>query len=137
MNERGAGEIPALLMKAQKMKHPIFASLLLLSAILLSALPLTPLSARADDTAEVSIKLFSFNPKVLEVPAGTTVVWTNGDAIEHSVTSGVPGKPGGVFDSGFFTEGETWSFKFTEPGEYPYFCRRHESMTGVVKVIAP
>jgi plastocyanin len=86
-------------------------------------------------TVQVSIKLFSFNPGVLEVPAGTTVVWTNGDAIQHSVTNGVPGKPGGAFDSGFFTEGQTWSFTFTEPGEYPYFCRRHESMKGMVKVV--
>jgi len=111
----------------------------------LAILPLIPAAARASDsntpgggtagdTVGVSIKLFSFNPKVLEVPAGTTVVWTNGDAIEHSVTNGVPGKPGGAFDSGFFTEGQTWSHTFTEPGEYPYFCRRHESMTGMVKV---
>ena len=108
---------------------------------LVSILPLLPAAAGAGDTdspgggtVEVSIKLFSFNPKVLEVPAGTTVVWTNGDAIEHSVTSGVPGNPSGAFDSGFFTEGQTWSHTFTEPGEYPYFCRRHESMTGMVKV---
>ena len=83
---------------------------------------------------QVSIKLFSFNPKVLEVPVGTTVVWTNGDAIEHSVTNGTPEKPGTAFDSGFFTEGQKWSFTFTEPGEYPYFCKRHNSMQGMVKV---
>lgn len=104
---------------------------------LLCAVLLVPAAVFAGDTAEVSIKLFSFNPKVLEVPVGTTVVWTNGDAIEHSVTNGVPGKPAGAFDSGFFTEGQTWSFKFTEPGEYPYYCRRHESMTGMVKVVGP
>lgn len=85
-------------------------------------------------TEQVAIKLFSFNPGVIEVPAGTTVVWTNGDAIQHSVTNGVPGTPGGAFDSGFFTEGQTWSYTFTGPGEYPYFCRRHESMKGMVKV---
>jgi len=84
---------------------------------------------------QVSIKLFSFNPGVIEVPVGTKVVWTNGDAIEHSVTSGVPGTPGGAFDSGFFTEGQTWSFTFDEPGEYPYFCKRHNFMRGVVKVV--
>lgn len=87
------------------------------------------------NTVQVSIKLFSFNPGVLEVPAGTMVVWTNGDAIQHSVTNGVPGKPGGAFDSGFFTEGQTWSFTFNEPGEYPYFCKRHESMKGIVRVV--
>jgi plastocyanin len=127
---------PALI-KAEKMKHRPYALLIFLFALPLMLSSAMLSSARADDTAEVSIKLFSFNPKVLEVPAGTTVVWTNGDAIEHSVTNGVPGKPGGVFDSGFFTEGQKWSFEFTEPGEYPYFCRRHESMTGVVKVTAP
>jgi plastocyanin len=85
--------------------------------------------------AEAKIQLFSFKPGVLEVSAGTTVTWTNMDAIEHSVTHGAPPVPGGNFDSDFFTQEQTFSFTFTEPGEYIYFCRRHNSMTGKVKVI--
>lgn len=82
----------------------------------------------------VDIQVFQFMPNVLEVKAGTTVIWTNKDNIEHSITSGAPGKPGGKFDSGFFTQGKTFSFTFTEPGDYPYFCMRHNSMQGMVRV---
>ncbi|MCW1970168.1 MAG: plastocyanin/azurin family copper-binding protein [Anaerolineae bacterium] len=80
------------------------------------------------------ISLFAFNPGVIEVSVGSTVVWTNNDLIDHSVTSGLPDKPDGAFDSGFFNRGQTFSFTFTKAGEYNYFCRRHTSMTGKVVV---
>src|ERR1700751_2717890 len=70
-------------------------------------------------TMHVDIKLFSFKPESLEVPVGTTVIWTNRDAIEHSVTQGTPERPGGAFDSGFFTQDQTFSFTFTKVGDYP------------------
>ena len=88
----------------------------------------------AGKTVMVDIQVFQFMPNALEVKAGTTVIWTNKDNIEHSITNGVPGKLGGKFDSGFFTQGKTFSFTFTEPGEYPYFCMRHNSMQGMVRV---
>jgi plastocyanin len=87
------------------------------------------------ETQNVNIKLFSFKPETIEVAAGTTIVWTNFDAIEHSVTNGTPEKPGAVFDSDFFTEGQTFSFTFDKPGTYPYFCKRHNSMMGEIKVV--
>jgi plastocyanin len=83
----------------------------------------------------VDIKLFTFKPGTLDVPLGTTVVWTNGDPIEHSITNGTPDKPGEAFDSGFLTKGETFSFTFSRVGEYPYFCRRHNFMRGVIRVV--
>ena len=88
----------------------------------------------AAKTVLVDIQVFQFMPNVLEVKAGTTVIWTNKDNIEHSITNGLPGKPGGKFDSGFFTQGKTFSFTFTEAGEFPYFCMRHNSMQGMVRV---
>ncbi len=62
------------------------------------------------------------------------VTWMNGDDIEHSVTAGKPGKETKAFDSGFFVKDQSYSFSFTEPGTYSYFCKRHPSMTGTVKV---
>ncbi len=58
------------------------------------------------------------------------------DDIEHSVTSGTPPTPDGKFDSGFFTLGKSYSFTFTQPGDYTYFCKRHKSMTATVRVTA-
>ncbi|GEM_PF-452494 len=91
--------------------------------------------AAAPVPKQVEIRLFTFKPQSLEVPVGTTVIWTNRDAIEHSVTQGTPEKPGGAFDSEAFNEGKTFSFTFTKEGEYPYFCKRHNFMQGVVKVV--
>ena len=76
------------------------------------------------------IKQFAFQPKTLEVPVGTTVTWTNQDAIQHSVTA-----TDGSFDSGLFTQGGTFAQTFEQPGTYAYFCARHGSMQGEVKVI--
>ena len=90
--------------------------------------------AGAQEAVTSDIKLFQFKPKMLEVKAGTTVTWTNGDAIEHSVTAGAPAKETGAFDSGFFGKGGTWSHTFSEPGTYSYFCKRHNSMMATITV---
>jgi plastocyanin len=86
-------------------------------------------------TTNVNIKLFTFKPKTLEVPVGTTVVWTNGDAVDHTVTSGTPEESAGTFDSGPFAQGKTFSFTFKDSGNYTYYCKRHDFMRGEVKVV--
>jgi plastocyanin len=92
-------------------------------------------AATAMDDVHVDIRLFGFQDQEITVPAGTRVTWMNHDNIEHSVTSGTPENPDGVFDSDFFTQDETFSMVFNQPGEYQYFCRRHNHMTGTVIVI--
>jgi amicyanin len=91
--------------------------------------------AAAAGQAGVEIKTFRFQPKAIEVEAGTTITWTNRDAIEHSVTAGAPDAPAAAFDSGFFTQGQTFSVAFDKPGAYDYFCARHKSMRGTVTVV--
>ena len=91
--------------------------------------------ASAADTISVDIKLFQFKPKELEVKKGTTVTWTNGDAIEHSVTAGKPGKPAEMFDSGFFSKGGSYAHTFDSAGNFTYFCKRHPNMQATVKVV--
>ena len=85
--------------------------------------------------ATVTIHLFGFHPNEITVPVGTTVTWNNQDDIDHTVTQGVPGSPAGVFDAAPFGIGKSFSFTFTKPGDYPYYCRKHESMLGMVKVV--
>lgn len=101
-------------------------------AALISGISIAP--AFADDAVKADIKLFQFKPKELVVKPGTTVTWTNGDAIEHSVTAGAPGKPSETFDSGFFAKGGTYAHTFDAPGSFTYFCKRHPNMQAVVKV---
>jgi plastocyanin len=89
----------------------------------------------AAHTMAAEIRIFQFQPKAIEVPAGTTITWTNSDSIGHSVTSGTPEAPDGKFDTGFFSKGESASVTFDEPGDYTFYCARHKSMRGTVKVL--
>jgi len=83
--------------------------------------------ARAEDTA-VHIDNFVFEPAQLTVKVGTTVTWTNRDDIPHTVVCA------GKFRSKTMDSDGTFSFTFTAPGEYKYFCSLHPHMTGAVKV---
>jgi plastocyanin len=80
-------------------------------------------------TAEVKIDNFSFGPATLTVAAGTTVAWTNRDDIPHTVVSDDK-----VFKSKVMDTDEKFSFTFTKPGTYGYFCSIHPKMTGKVVV---
>lgn len=90
--------------------------------------------AHAEEHVNVAIKLFQFQPKTIEIKTGTIVEWENGDAIDHSVTAGEPGKQSPDFDSGFFRKGDRFEHVFTAKGTYDYFCRRHSSMRGKIVV---
>ena len=81
------------------------------------------------ETAEVKIDNFSFGPGTLTVPAGTTVTWTNRDDIPHTAVS-----TEGAFKSKVMDTDEKFSYTFTKPGTYSYFCSIHPKMTGKVVV---
>ena len=80
--------------------------------------------------AAVKIDNFTFGPQELKVKAGTTVTWTNGDDIPHTVVS-----PNNFRSRAMDTDG-TFSFTFTTPGIYKYFCSLHPHMTGIIVVEA-
>ena len=83
----------------------------------------------AATSAEVKIDNFSFGPGELAVSVGSTVTWTNRDDIPHTVVS-----TDGVFKSKVMDTDEKFSFTFTKPGTFPYFCSIHPKMTGKVVV---
>jgi plastocyanin len=89
----------------------------------------------ADEPASVAIRTFAYAPATLQVEAGTTVVWTNGDDIEHTVTSGTPDRPDGAFQSPLAAKGATASVRFDTAGTWSYFCQRHSFMRGEVRVV--
>ncbi len=101
---------------------------LALAATLFAALAGAP--ARAADT-EVKIANFTFDPPQVTVKAGTTVVWTNDDDIPHTVTSSTL-----AFKSAALDTDQKFSFTFTTPGAYKYFCALHPHMTGTIVVKA-
>jgi plastocyanin len=90
-------------------------------------------SVTSDDTiqasAEVKIDNFSFGPQTLTVAAGTEVVWVNRDDIPHTIVS-----VDGIFKSKARDTDERFSYKFTKPGRYSYYCSLHPKMTGTIVV---
>ena len=105
---------------------------LLLAGLVLFLLGSIELARAATQT--VTISDFAFSPATVTVTAGDTVTWTNTDPVVHTATS-----TSGAFDSGDIAQGDTFSFTFTTPGTYDYFCTPHPTMTGriVVQAAAP
>ena len=91
------------------------------------------LFARADvPTSMVSIDNFSFGPQTLTVKAGTTVTWTNRDDIPHGIAS----SNNAFKRSGALDTDDSYSFTFSTPGTYQYFCYLHPHMVGSIVVEA-
>ncbi len=90
----------------------------------------------ANPAAETEIDMVNnaFQPQQITVTAGTTVTWKNQDSVAHTVTSGPRDAPSGLFDSGQIAAGGTFSFTFTDPGTYEYYCTVHPGMDGTVTV---
>ncbi len=83
---------------------------------------------------EIFMQGMAFAPADMTISVGTTITWTNKDSFAHTVTSGTPGSPSGVFDSGNVGANGQFSFKFTAAGTYKYFCKIHTMMTGTITV---
>ncbi len=71
----------------------------------------------------VNIKSYTFVPATVTVPKGTTVTWTNGDSVPHTVTS-----VSREFDSGSIDPGKTYSYIFNQGGTFEYSCSIHTTM---------
>jgi plastocyanin len=89
----------------------------------------TSAAGRTGPTVTASMKSIAFQPGRIELAAGTTVAWTNDDAIEHTVTGVDRG-----FDSGIIAPGATWRYTFTKPGTYQIFCLVHPFVKAAVIV---
>ena len=88
-------------------------------------------SVVAPPASQVTIKLFQYQPGRVQVKAGTTVTWVNDDEIYHTVT--LDNKERGI-DAPLDGKGTSFSFTFTQPGTYSYYCDRHEHMRGEIEV---
>jgi plastocyanin len=78
---------------------------------------------------QVMVENFSFQPGTLTVKVGTTVTWVNHDDEPHTVNENNK-----TFKSGTLDTDAKFSYKFTSPGTYSYFCSLHPRMTGQIIV---
>ena len=108
----------------------IWVAIALTAAVLAAAATFPAASVKAADT-EVKIDNFTFAPQRTTVKAGTTVTWINGDDIPHTVASSSK-----LFKSRALDTNDKFSFTFTTPGTYEYFCSLHPHMTAAIVVEA-
>lgn len=96
---------------------------------------------QGEKVMRISIKGNSFYPKVIEIPVGTTVEWTNEDVFTFAdgefagVHNVVAYEGPDSFAAPLLGHAEKYSYTFTKKGEYKYLCAPHPYMKGVVRVI--
>ena len=96
-----------------------------------SAVAAAPPDSAASATATtIRIDNFSFNPRSTTVPAGTTITWANADDVPHKIVS----SDGKFTASPALDTNDRYTFGFSRPGRYEYFCGIHPKMTGVIVV---
>jgi plastocyanin len=98
-----------------------------------------PADRRGQRAVEVAAEDNLFTPPHIIVDAGTKVTWRNADSVAHNVKKSADlidfggGKPFGV-DAGEFGPDATYSYTFTEAGQFFYTCTIHAGMNGRVQV---
>ena len=78
---------------------------------------------------KIRIANHTYARPTLTIPVGTTVTWLNKDEHLHSVVSRTQ-----AFSSPALKTDETYSYRFTQLGEYEYFCNIHPLMVGTALV---
>ncbi len=76
----------------------------------------------------VTIEGASFQPKVLMVKVGDSIMWVNKDPFPHTVTSRA-----GDFDSGEIQPGKSWTYTAETKGMFPYICALHPVMQAILR----
>lgn len=94
-------------------------------------LALVAVAAFGQQTVDVSIQEYRFQPAEVRIKVGDTVRWVNREnRTSHSVL--FPAENG--LESERLFPGEHWQRAFVQPGRYSYRCGPHEEMKGVVVV---
>ena len=75
-----------------------------------------------------------FNPQNVTIQVGDTVHWQWAKP-GHSTTSGVPGNPDGLWDSGVQGKNFVFDRVFPTAGTFNYFCTPHGSCCGMVGTV--
>ena len=96
----------------------------------------------------INLSSLMFNPSTTTVKVGESVTWRNDEPITHTVTSGrfmgidkttglrSSQQPDGMFNAKLDGKGKTFSFTFTKPGTYTYYCDIHQGMNATITVVA-
>jgi plastocyanin len=80
-------------------------------------------------THEVTIEGMRFQPEVLTVASGDTIVWVKKDLVPHTATS-----EAGGFDSKDIQADKSWRYTIHKTGDFAYLCTFHPTMKATLRV---
>jgi|GEM_PF-3417753 len=103
---------------------------------------LAPAAEAKEPTADVLVKGRAFDPPILKVAKGTTVIWTNEDPAPTGMHTATSDDEGETFDEPLFTiefaesDLNKAEVTFDEVGVVEYHCKVHADMHGEIRVVA-
>ena len=97
--------------------------------VVLSSLGVAAGDRPTSQTHTVTIEGMRFQPEVLTVAPGDTVVWVNKDLVPHTATS-----QAGGFDSKDIQADKSWRHTIQTTGEFAYICTFHPTMKAILNV---
>ena len=77
----------------------------------------------------MTIESMRFQPEVLTVAPGDTIVWVNKDLVPHTATS-----EAGRFDSKDIQADRSWRYTVRKTGDFAYICTFHPTMKAMLRV---
>jgi plastocyanin len=80
-------------------------------------------------THKVVIEGMRFDPPVLTVKVGDTILWVNHDPFPHTVTA-----QEGQFNSHEIAPGRSWRYTARNAGGFAYACTLHPTMVATLRV---
>ena len=85
----------------------------------------------------VTVRLIAnaFHPVAISICAGDPVTWVNEDTKEHAIYTGWPGAPDGQIQSPKIYYGKSWTWTFSKPGSFVYYCSTHKKKMQGAKVV--
>ena len=99
-------------------------------------LPVAGAAPRAAETKTVNMKDFKFDPQTITLNVGDSIIWENGDTVEHTATA-----DDGSFNTDDVEAGEDKTIVFNNAGTFAYYCKYHggpggKGMSGTITVQA-
>ncbi|MFL6116475.1 MAG: cupredoxin family copper-binding protein [Catenulispora sp.] len=93
--------------------------------------PVAPVAAITGAGHSVQIVGFAYAPQAITVTAGDSITWTNQDEAPHTVTTSSGPQ---AINSPNLSKGQSFTYTFTVPGTYSYYCAVHPDMRAQVVV---
>jgi plastocyanin len=97
--------------------------------LMVSTLAVSLESPTKPQTHTVTIEAMRFQPEVLSVASGDTIVWVNKGLVPHTATS-----VAGGFDSKDIQVDKSWSYTIRTKGDFAYTCTFHPTMKAMLRV---